>query len=295
MFGTNSTATAANSTGSGGSFINSQGVLAQVLVGFLSVLIVYILLAALEAAYNFVNRLHANRTELLPITYNTEDKSYTIQQNPNSKNADVIHLSDNERSGPEFSYSFFIMPHASAFGQYDGLLHIFHKGNPGMYPLLGPGVFMHANNNTLRVYMNTFSSWNTYVDVENFPIGKWVHVVLVCRASHMEIYINGNLKQRLSFDGSLPYQNYQSIYAFKNDHYTINSHNTDTNSKDKFNVMGAMKGMASRLYYFNYALSYTEITTLLNEGPSSTLASLQNGGTAPYLQDQWWTTDNYSS
>ena len=66
MFGTNSTATAANSTGSGGSFINSQGVLAQVLVGFLSVLIVYILLAALEAAYNFVNRLHANRTDAVP-------------------------------------------------------------------------------------------------------------------------------------------------------------------------------------------------------------------------------------
>ena len=161
-----------------------------------------------------------------------------------------------------------------------------------MYPLLGPGVFMHANNNTLRVYMNTFTSWNTYVDVENFPISKWVHVVLVCRSSHMEIYINGNLKQRLPFDGSLPYQNYQSIYAFKNDFYDINPHNMDDGDKNRFVVKGRMKGMVSRLYYFNYALSYTEITTLMNEGPSSTLASLQNGGMAPYLEDQWWTTNN---
>jgi hypothetical protein len=294
MFGTNSTATAANSAGSGGSFLDSKGVLSQVLVGFLSVLIVYILLAALESAYNFVNRLHANRTELLPITYNTEDMMYKIDQNPNSKNSDVIQLSDNERSGPEFSYSFFVMAHGAAFdSQHNGLIHIFHKGNPGMYPLLGPGVFMHANNNTLRVYMNTFTNWNTYVDVENFPISKWVHVVLVCRSSHMEIYINGNLKQRLSFDGSLPYQNYQSIYAFKNDFYDINPHNMDDGDKNRFIVKGRMKGMVSRLYYFNYALSYTEITTLMNEGPSSTLASLQNGGTAPYLEDQWWTTNNY--
>lgn len=290
MFGTSNTASAAASTG--GSFLNSQGVLSQVLVGILSVLIVYILLAALESAYNFINRLHANRTELLPITYNIDEKPYIIEQNPNSKNSDVIHLSDNERSGPEFSYSFFLMANASAFNsQYDGLLHIFHKGNPGMYPLLGPGVFMHANNNTLRVYMNTFANWNKYVDVENFPIGKWVHVVLVCRSSHMEIYINGNLKQRLGFDGSVPYQNYQDIYAFKDDHYEVNPHDLDKKDADRFAIQGRMKGMASRLYYFNYALSYTEITTLMNEGPSSTLASVVNGGTAPYLQDQWWTSN----
>jgi len=108
----------------------------------------------------------------------------------------------------------------------------------------------------------------------------------------MEIYINGNLKQRLPFDGSLPYQNYQSIYAFKNDFYDINPHNMDDGDKNRFIVKGRMKGMVSRLYYFNYALSYTEITTLMNEGPSSTLASLQNGGMAPYLEDQWWTTNN---
>jgi hypothetical protein len=269
--------------------MNSQNPLPQVLIGILSVLVVYILLAALESAYHFVNRLHANRTELLPITYNTEDSPYTINQNPNSKNSDVIHLSDNERSGPEFSYSFFLMAHAATFGQHDGLLHIFHKGNPNMYPLLGPGVFMHANNNTLRVYMNTFANWNTYVDIENFPIAKWVHVVLVCRSSHMEIYINGNLKKRLGFDGSLPYQNYQNIIAFKDGHVDINPHKLEADDKDRFIVQGRMKGMASRIYYFNYALSYTEITTLMNEGPSSVLASLQNGGTAPYLQDQWWT------
>jgi hypothetical protein len=284
LFGT-TTAPTNNST----SYLSSTGQLPQVLIGLLSVLVVYILLASLEAAYNFLYRLKANRTELLPITYNTEDKPYTIDQNPNSQNADTIHLSDNERSGPEFSYSFFIMPHASTFNQHAGLLHVFHKGNPSMYPLLGPGVFMHSNKNVLRVYMNTFANWNTYIDVDNFPIGKWVHVVIVCRSTHMEVYINGNLKKRLGFNGSLPYQNYQNIVAFRDDHIKLVKPGMEEN--DKFEVEGRMKGMVSRLCYFNYALSYTEITTLMNEGPSSTLASIANGGTAPYLQDQWWTSD----
>ena len=280
-------------TASAGSYTSSKEVLPQVLIGLLSVILIYILLAALESAYNFIYRLHANRTELLPITYNTEDKAYRIDQNPNSKNADTINLSDNERSGPEFSYSFFLMTHAAAFRQERGLLHIFHKGNPRQYPLLGPGVYMRSDTNTLRVYMNTYGTWNNYTEVENFPIGKWVHVSLVCRSSHMEVYINGNLKKRLGFNGSLPYQNYQDIWAFKQDRVTISNAKTNPSMEenDAFDIFGVMKGMVSRLYYFNYALSYTEITTLMNEGPSTVLASLQNGGTAPYLQDQWWTSD----
>jgi hypothetical protein len=46
----------------------------------------------------------------------------------------------------------------------------------------------------------------------------------------------------------------------------------------------------SRLAYFSYALSYTEIQSLLNEGPSSkTEPNVQD--TPPYLEDAWWVTN----
>ena len=58
-----------------------------------------------------------------------------------------------------------------------------------------------------------------------------------------------------------------------------------------FNVKGHVNGLLSRLNYFNYCLSYTEINSLLNEGPSSKI--VQRGSAAsvtPYLIDSWWTT-----
>jgi len=51
-----------------------------------------------------------------------------------------------------------------------------------------------------------------------------------------------------------------------------------------------MKGLFSRMTYFSYALSYSEINSLMNQGPSSKLASSQGGMTAPYLDDSWWTS-----
>uniref|UniRef100_A0A6C0DGA4 LamG-like jellyroll fold domain-containing protein n=1 Tax=viral metagenome TaxID=1070528 RepID=A0A6C0DGA4_9ZZZZ len=272
------------------SIINQTGPWSQVMIGLLVPFVIYLVLAGLEASYNMLHRLKMNRTELLPITYSTEEKSYTINQNPNSPNSSSIYLSDNERSGPEFSYSFFLMVHPSAFRQEKGLNHIFHKGSPRQYPLLGPGVYMRSDTNILRVYMNTYGTWNKYTEIDNFPIGKWVHVALVCRSTHMEIYINGNLKKRLGFEGSLPYQNYQDIMAFRQDRVTLPKTVRSLEDEDSFDIFGVMKGMLSRLYYFNYALSYSEITMLMNEGPSTEIAGAQGGVMPQYLQDSWWTS-----
>jgi hypothetical protein len=265
-------------------------ILIQIVTGLLTGVALYFLLGALETVYNYANRLSVNRTDLLPLTYSTEDKSYTIEQNPNVQGANPVHRSDNERSGPEFTYSFFVNVHPSAFRQEQGLLHIFHKGSPGQYPLLGPGVYMRSDTNTLRVYMNTYETWNRYVEVENFPIGKWVHVGLVCKANCLEVYINGNLKSRLDFNGYAPYQNYQNICCFSQRRITLPT-TVPSVGPGGFNVFGVMKGMFSRMTYFSYALSYSEINSMLNQGPSSKLASTQgNGMASPYLDDTWWTT-----
>ena len=268
---------------------SSPTLLEQALYGMAVVFIVYMVIFFTETMYIYFNRLHMNRTELLPYTYNTDNKSITVAQNPNVKGSKPISLSDNERSGVEFSYSFYLYVHPSTFRQEYGLLHLFHKGYSQPYPLMGPGVFMRSDTNTLRVYMNTFKTWNNYLEVQNIPVSKWVHLTIVCQNHGLEVYINGNLSRKMSFEGHAPYQNYQDIVCFsQRGGGELTKSKIPSVDENGFQTFGAMKGMMSRLTYFNYALTYGEIQQLMNEGPSSEMDSSMMDDKPPYLADTWW-------
>lgn len=260
----------------------------QTLFSIAIVFVVYVVLYMAEMLYLYFNRLHMNRTELLPYTYNVDDKSITIPQNPNVRDAKPTALSDNERTGVEFSYSFYLYVHPSAFRQELGLLHLFHKGYAQPFPLMGPGVFMRSDTNTLRVYMNTFKGWNNYAEVPNIPVSKWVHIAITCQNQALYIYVNGNLSRKMSFEGYAPYQNYQDIVCFSQRRLTLTKTNITSVDDTGFDMFGAMKGMLSRLTYFNYALTYGEIQMLMNEGPSSKMDSSLMTDVPPYLADTWW-------
>jgi len=251
------------------------------------VIVLYCVFMFLEIMYKYINRLSVNRVELLPNTC-TNDNTKTISQNPLLTDKTLIQLSDNERTGIEFTYSFYLFVNPSSFTQDDGLLHIFHKGYASQFPLLGPGVYMRSNKNTLRVYMNTFKTWNNFVEVDNFPLNKWVHVAIVCTNDALEIFINGNLTKKLSFDGFVPYQNYQDLICFSK-RRIIKKISTDINTPPDFNVFTSMTGMLSRLTYFNYALCYAEIQKEMDQGPSSKMDSTLMADAPPYLADTWWT------
>jgi len=260
----------------------------ELVIGLLAVIILYFGLGSFQLLLSYINRLEANRVNLLPYTYQMNQTMKQIVQNPNIPDVALTALpSSNEATGIEFSYSFFLNVPQQAFSTgTDSLTHIFHKGSPLQYPLLGPGVYMRSNKNILRVYMNTYDKWNNYIEVDNFPIGKWCHVVLVCKSMHLEIYINGNISSRLGFNVSPPYQNYGDIYAFMNGPFTRPA------SSNELPIKGVCFGQLSRLAYFNYALSYSEINTLMNQGPSSYMDTAGNGTTATtYLTDNWWTAD----
>jgi len=264
------------------------GMVQQMLMSIVWVFLTYLALIFVELIYKYINRLSVNRTVLLPNTYITDDKSVNIPQNPNVIGAKTVNLSDNERSGIEFSYSFYLYVHPSAFRQEDGLLHIFHKGYANQFPLLAPGVYMRSNTNTLRIYMNSFKTWNNFVEVDNFPVQKWVHVVIVCKNSALEIFVNGNLSRKMSFDGYAPYQNYQDVCCFSNRILHLTQTQVPSTDDSGFHVFGVMKGMLSRLNYFNYALCYAEIQKLMNEGPSTKMDSSIMNNVPPYLDDTWW-------
>jgi hypothetical protein len=275
---------------------SAGGPVLEIVIGLLAAAIVYLGLGAFQLISEYINRLENNRVSLLPITYTMNSKTYQVIQNPNITDSIPVTLSSNEMAGTEFSYSFFLNTPQQAFDGTGtgpvGLRHIFHKGSPSQYPLLGPGVYMQSTTNTLRIYMNSYDTWNNYVEVPNFPIGKWCYVTIVCRGMHLEIYINGNISSRLGFNISPPYQNYGDIYAFSNRKPTplpptVPSLDGDTT----FNILGVCQGMLSRLLYFNYALSFSEINQLMHEGPSSKMATSQGGNATNYLVDNWWTAD----
>ena len=271
---------------------NGSGtIVGQVIYGLMYVGILFLVFMFVELMYKYWNRLSINRTVLVENTI-TSDKTIVIPQNPNISGSNTVNLSSNERTGVEFSYSFYLNVNPSTFNGADqttGLYHIFHKGYSSQFPLLAPGVYMRSDQNTLRVYMNTYKTWNNYIDVENIPVSKWVHVVLVCKEHSLEIYVNGNIAKKMSFDGFSPYQNYQDICCFSNRRILLSKSKVTSLGDSDLNILGAMKGMMSRLTYFNYGLSYSEIQQLMNQGPSSKMESSQSMDIPPYMADNWWT------
>ena len=134
--------------------------------------------------------------------------------------------------------------------------------------------------------MNTFKTWNNYLEVDNFPLNKWVHVALVCKNDAFEIYVNGNLSKKKSFEGYVPYQNFQDLVCFCKRRIVKK---IDTDSIPELNIFGRMEGMMSRLTYFNYALCYAEIQKEMDRGPSSKMDDSAVADIPPYLADTWWT------
>ena len=269
---------------------NGSGV-EQLINGLMYVGILFLVFIFVELMYKYYNRLSINRTALIENTINS-DKTISIPQNPNVPGSNTVSLSSNERTGVEFSYSFYLNVNPNTFTNNDptmGLYHVFHKGYASQFPLMAPGVYMRSDQNTLRVYMNTYKTWNNYIDIENIPVSKWVHIAVVCKEHALEIYVNGNIAKKMSFDGYAPYQNYQDICVFSNRRILLKKSKITSLGEGDFNVLGAMKGMLSRLTYFSYGLCYSEIQQLMNQGPSSQMDSTQTSDVPPYMADNWWT------
>lgn len=269
-----------------GDFLLGQGIISQLVLAVVIAFVLHIGLLSLDTLVRVYKRMGSSRIELMPYTYSSEAKSYQVRQNPNLKDAVPIFMSDNELTGIEFSYSFYMNVSKNNFSGSSGLMHVFHKGNSSLFPLLGPGVFMKSETNTMRVYMNSYKTWNNYCDIENIPIGKWFHCTLVYKNNGLEVFINGNMIKKLSFTDTVPYQNYGDYYFFSMNKFLPNRACVD--AEEGMQMVGAFKGMLSRVRYYNYALSYSEINSLMNEGPSDKVDPVAMGGVPPYLVDNWW-------
>lgn len=272
------------------SIVMGDGFLSQTLLALAAVFALFFLFLSLEFFYSAISNVTGRNLELFPFTAASEDKQVVIQQDikkyPQGKQ---IPFSVNERTGSEFSYSFYLYVNPATFNNSDTLANVFYKGYLSPWPLMGPGVFVKRNTNTLRIFMNSYNNPYMYCDVENIPVSKWFHCVVSVRRNSMEIYINGNLTKKMTFESGMPYQNFQDLILFNQTNFTIRGSTTPSLGEETFEVRGVFKGNLSALTYFSYALSYTEIQSLMNMGPSKkVLSSTQE--LPPYFADQWWTT-----
>ena len=273
--------------------------LSQVLSGIALVLALYIGLSVSEFIYNSFMAMFKDRVELFPNTYASGAKMYTAIQNPQNPRAKTIYFSDNQRSGVEFSYAMFINIKSDTFSKGEHkLYHILHKGYGSTYPLLGPGIFCWGDTNKLRVYMNCFDTWDNYTEIENIPVDKWFHLTVSCKGNILYVYINGNLKKKMALSNNTPpYQNYGNVYAFSSRKISLykaittslekNDEFKGSQSASNLDFDGSAKGMISRVYYFSYALTYTEIQYLINMQPSTVMDG-PDMSMVPYLSDTWW-------
>lgn len=292
----------------GGISFTGSDPISQVATGIALVAILYLVLSSCEYFYSSYESLWQDRIELFPDTY-PSGKMFTSVQNPlvrdvYGKKRTVTNPSNNQRSGIEFSYAMFLMINNATFSSGSAsLYHILHKGYFQPYPLLGPGIFCWGNTNALRIYMNSYDTWDNYVDIDNIPIDKYFHLVVSCNGNTLYVYINGSLKVKQVLSGNTPpYQNFGDIYLFNDKKLTLNNSVTaslgasdpelqtsvsGTNSNSSLTFGGMVNGMVSRVYYFAYVLTYSEIQVLMNMGPSSTIvgADLVSG---QYLADTWW-------
>ena len=276
----------------------NTGPVIQALYGIIFAIVVYIILYMCEVFYGVFINSSANHVVLFPNTYISGSKMYTAIQNPRNPKAKTVYFSENQRSGVEFSYSMFLNIKSETFSSGERkLYHILHKGYGQVYPLMGPGIFCWGDSNTIRVYMNCFEAWNNYCEVENIPVDKWFHLTLTCKGNVLYLYINGNLKKKMALlNNTPPYQNYGNVYAFSARKLTLSKTITtsletedECRSGGSSNLVfdGPAKGMISRVNYYAYALTYTEIQALIKMQPSTVIEG-PDMSLIPYLSDTWW-------
>jgi hypothetical protein len=204
-----------------------------------------------------------------------------FNQNPAFKDSKFVPRSSNSRDGIEFTWSVWIYINNLQGGSAGGTTyqHIFHKGNSDLstdglnFPNNAPGLYIAPNSNNLVVIMNTFSTINEQITIPDIPLNKWVNIIIRCKGTALDIYVNGTIIRSLQLT-DVPKQNYGDVYVAMN---------------------GGFNGNISNLWYYNYALGTAAIQQLAQSGPNKTLLSV-NGkldkSTNDYLSLRWYFNGN---
>lgn len=184
---------------------------------------------------------------------------YIVTQDSSKNSTHTIYRSVNENKGIEFTWSVWIFI-KDIIDTEDKYRHIFSKGDNvvdtnGINGINAPGLYLSPKLNKLVVVMNTFEVINEEIQIPDIPMNKWVNVIIRCRNTILDIYINGTITRSVYLSG-IPKQNYGNVY--------IASH-------------GGFDGYISNLWYYNHALGTSDIQRVSEKGPNTKLISRSSG------------------
>jgi hypothetical protein len=197
-----------------------------------------------------------------------------IPQSPDSLNSKPIGRSENGPNGIEFTWSTWIFINDLPQKMDNTYKHIFHKGNNEFldnglnYPNNAPGLYISPGKNELTIVMNTYDKIDEEIVVPNIPLNKWINVIIRCRNTTLDVYINGTIAKSADLN-SVPKQNYGDVFIAAN---------------------GGFDGYISNLWYYNYALGTSAIQTITKVGPNIKMSEGSDIGSkfSKYLSLRWY-------
>jgi hypothetical protein len=205
-----------------------------------------------------------------------------IQQDPKMPNSINVSRSANQNQGIEFTWSCWMFINDLVYNTTKYRC-VFYKGNDYVsadssagsvtdglnFPNNSPGLYISPNTNNLEIFMNTFNNINRKVTINEVPLKKWMNIIIRCKNTTIDIYINGDIAKSLQLDG-VPKQNYGNVFVAPN---------------------GGFDGYISNLWYYDYALNPIEITALVAQGPNTKMIgsnAAMNAKDASYLSLRWF-------
>ena len=247
---------------------HEPGLLNHLLLVLIGIVVVLLVFKLIEIIFNRFKSRTVGSPYLVPKTKDAQ-KDLVIAQDPRKEASIPLRRSLNEQEGLEFSYVWWM--YIEDFEYKKGSWkHVFHKGGSDSWPNRAPGVWLHPNDNKMRVYMNSYKKIANYVDIDNIPVGKWFSCGVVVTQNYLDVYINGYLKSRLALEG-IPKQNFGDVYI---------------------NAFGGYNGYLSRMRYYDYAIPFHTLQVHNEKGPDMELP-YENRQMPPYLTPYWW-VNNYS-
>ena len=247
---------------------HEPGLLNHLLLVLIGIVVVLLVFKLIEVVINRFKSRTVGSPYLVPKTKDAQ-KDLVIAQDPRKEAAIPLRRSLNEQEGLEFSYVWWM--YIEDFEYKKGSWkHVFHKGSNDSWPNRAPGVWLHPNDNKMRVYMNSYKKIANFVDIDNIPVGKWFSCGVVVTQNYLDVYINGYLKSRLALEG-IPKQNFGDVYI---------------------NAFGGYNGYLSRMRYYDYAIPFHTLQAHNETGPDMELP-YENRQMPPYLTPYWW-ANNYS-
>ena len=115
---------------------------------------------------------------------------------------------------------------------------------------------------------NQNNIYNQKIIIEDFPIKKWVNLIIRCSTQNIvDVFINGSLQQRVKLYNIIR-QNYDNVYI---------------------NPEGGFDGFISNLRYFDYSIGTFEINQIVSAGPNLNMDKETNiKNSSPYYLSTKW-------